>query len=104
MTEPFSHDAFNFTKVKEPEVLAKYYVDKGKVCFVDKSTSENPEGVSVLYTILLNGSFSVILSRSVPHLQQPPSHHSQPVGVLSPNLAIRAHRGLTDHVRQFGAR
>ena len=28
MTEPFSHDAFNFTKVKEPEVLAKYYVDK----------------------------------------------------------------------------
>lgn len=69
MTEPFSHDAFNFTKVKEPEVLAKYYVDKGKVCFVDKSTSENPEGVSVLYTILLNGTFSVILSRSVPHLQ-----------------------------------
>ena len=32
MTEPFSHDAFNFTKVKEPEVLAKYYVDKRKVC------------------------------------------------------------------------
>ena len=49
MTEPFSHEAFNFTKVKEPEVLAD------KVYFVDKSTAENPEGVSVLYTILLNG-------------------------------------------------
>ena len=36
MKEPFSHAAFNFTKVKKNEVLAKYYLKDGHVVFIDK--------------------------------------------------------------------
>ena len=43
MTEPFSHEAFNFTKVKQSEVLAKYYVDHGRVIFVDKDAEQDPK-------------------------------------------------------------
>lgn len=55
MTEPFSHEAFNFTKVKQSEVLAKYFVDRGRVVLVDKETERDPEKEGTLYTILLNG-------------------------------------------------
>lgn len=55
MTEPFSHEAFNFTKVKQSEVLAKYYVDHGRVIFVDKDAEQDPKREGALYTILLNG-------------------------------------------------
>lgn len=34
MTQPFNPDGFNFTKVKEPEVLARAYVKDRKVVFV----------------------------------------------------------------------
>lgn len=34
MKEPFSHEAFNFTKVRENECLAKYIVSNGKVVFL----------------------------------------------------------------------
>lgn len=34
MTQPFNPDGFNFTKVKEPEVLARVYVKDRKVVFV----------------------------------------------------------------------
>ncbi|KAK8814059.1 hypothetical protein WA538_000410 [Blastocystis sp. DL] len=56
MTQPFNPDGFNFTKVKESEVLARVYVKDRKVVFVRDSSDPLPEGVDTLYTILLNVS------------------------------------------------
>ena len=36
MDEPFSPESFNFTKVKQEEVLAKIYVKDGIVYFADR--------------------------------------------------------------------